>query len=272
MLSYQDITFDKMAELIKFRQTQHTLSMELMNKIKKWNTDMAPILKQYHLIVIEGQKPYQMVNNVIERKIVQVCLDISGDKYNNIMTVEQDQELVKILVEHQLMIVEVKAHKMLIDDCYYIIFRQGKVEWSYKTLTKEELIKDTFPHHHAEIIMIDEYVITYLVTIPKLTKDISKYLDEYEGYYTNKQYELMKTVLSSLINNVSLINCGSLNLGHGGDINRVKSNDFTYNSTEQRELFTLITQTNLNVIKGVDHHVFPGLKDLLPHLFNSMEQ
>ena len=267
MSLYQGITSDNIAELIKFRQAQHTLSIELMNKIKQWNTDMTTILEQYHLTVIEGQKPYHILNDVIERKTVEVCLDISGDKYNNAMTTEQDQELVKVLDEHQLMIVKVKADRMLIDGCYCVTVAEDISSRRSDYRTDNEIIKDYFGYYPTRMTKADGYQRCFLVSVPK--SDQNKFMllnSNMHKYYTNNQYKLLKIILPSLINSISLIYCEQLDLGFTCDINKIESKGIMYNSSEQQELSMLIIQTGLNNIKGIVHDVFPGLKELLPDI------
>lgn len=289
MSLYQGITAENITELTKFRQAQHTLAIELMNKMKQWNIDMAPILEQYHLTVMEEQKPYQIVNDIIVRKTVEVCLDISGDKYNNAMTAEQDQELVEVLDEHQLMIKAVQVNKPTMDGYYFastLITTIDHTEWVYKT-PKALLFKTSFSDVSIsyEIYKINGVLAYLILTIPSnmQKEDLKAYINSgatkitinYISYAVNKSI-IIKMISKTLSSNISLMYCEELCFNyHFFDINMLRNAEHNwnyvkiinkYNYGEIKELIPFITQTSLTTITGLNAELFPGLKELLPHM------
>ena len=275
MSLYQGITADNMAELIKFRRIQHTLSIELMNKIKQWNTDMTTILEQYHLTVMEGQKPYHIVDDVIVRKTVEVCLDISGDKYNNAITAEQDQELVKVLDEHQLMIKVVQVNKPTIDgNCLASTGVSCDFSYNPHGLMCLNFKSSNVKISHEIDNKRDQSVFIFLTVPPSIKiEHIRAYrysnnenFPLWSVHYAVNKPSLIKLILTLLFSNISLIYCETLKFSDFLDVNVLRNAEYKYNYVENKELIPFITQTGLTTITGLNIKIFPGLKEFLPHM------
>jgi hypothetical protein len=239
--------------------TDYTLQLEAKNQDKELRITLAPILRQYNLI-LSGEPLYKVQKDIIIRNRGYLTLDIG--LYNNVISPNQDSELLFILDKYNLVIDQVKTHKHTIDGHYLMTgwFRcphdqsckDRKI--SFITDTDHKLDHIGFNHHninsgglHGQIIIpVDvEYKDIYVHSDGSIFKINKNNRSSFT--FTYDKLQLLDSLISVIKYRRCLKLCSSLCLA-GVDYNKLNNPDFKCDTSVVSSICSSIVNTKLRKI------------------------